>query len=90
MCYRPLRRIVLEVQGGTSKRVHDPSFWPAAEGAVLHSVSTGASNALEKASKIAKDMVTRYVFGETLSITVNVKKSILERDISLSKDNGRD
>lgn len=49
----------------------------AAEETFLHTVSTGASNDLEKATKIAKDMVTRYGFGDELSVTANVKNKYL-------------
>lgn len=49
----------------------------AAEEAFLHTVSTGAGNDLEKATKIAKDMVTRYGFGNSLSVTAKVKNKYL-------------
>lgn len=49
----------------------------AAEETILHTVSTGASNDLEKATKIAKDMVTRYGLGENLAVTANVKNKYL-------------
>lgn len=49
----------------------------AVEETILHTVSTGASNDLEKATKIAKDMVTRYGLGENLTVTANVKNKYL-------------
>lgn len=49
----------------------------AAEEHFLQRISTGAGNDLEKATKIAKEMVTRYGFGTSLAVTADVKNKYL-------------
>ena len=60
-----------------------------AEKLVLDDVSTGASNDLERATKIAKAMVTRYGFSDRLGPIVygqNESEVFLGRDLGHSRD----
>ena len=60
-----------------------------AEKLVLDDISTGASNDLERASKIARNMVTRYGFSEKLGPVVygqDEGEIFLGRDISQNRN----
>ena len=60
-----------------------------AEKLVLDDISTGASNDLERVSKIARNMVTRYGFSDKLGPVVygqNQDEVVLGRDISMSRN----
>lgn len=60
-----------------------------AEKLVLDDISTGASNDLERATKIARDMITRYGFSEKLGPIVygqDQGEVFLGRDFSQSKN----
>ena len=60
-----------------------------AEKLVLDDISTGASNDLERATKIAKAMVTRYGFSDRLGPIVygqNEREVFLGRDLGHSRD----
>ena len=60
-----------------------------AEKLVLEDISTGASNDLERATKIAKDMVTRYGFSDRLGPIVygqDQNEVFLGRDLGHSRD----
>ena len=60
-----------------------------AEKLVLDDISTGASNDLERATKIAKAMVTRYGFSDRLGPIVygqNESEVFLGRDLGHSRD----
>ncbi len=60
-----------------------------AEKLVLDDISTGASNDLERATAIARNMVTRYGFSETLGPVVyggNPSETFLGRDFNQQKD----
>ena len=60
-----------------------------AEKLVLDDISTGASNDLERATKIAKAMVTRYVFSDRLGPIVygqNENEVFLGRDFGHTRD----
>ena len=60
-----------------------------AEKLVLDDISTGASNDLERVSKIARNMVTRYGFSDKLGPVVygqNQDEVFLGRDISMSRN----
>ena len=51
----------------------------AAEELVLNDVSTGASNDIERASKIARDMVTKYGMSEKIRndyVWIRTRRSI--------------
>ncbi|MEQ2398673.1 ATP-dependent zinc metalloprotease FtsH [Oscillospiraceae bacterium CLA-JM-H45] len=60
-----------------------------AEKLVLNEISTGASNDIERATKIARNMITRYGFSEKLGPIVygqNEEEVFLGRDISHSRN----
>jgi len=64
-----------------------------AEKLVLDDISTGASNDLERVSKIARNMVTRYGFSDKLGPVVygqNQDEVFLGRDISMSRNYSED
>ena len=59
-----------------------------AEDIILGDISTGASNDIERASKIARDMVTKYGMSSklgTISYTQNSDQVFLGRDIGQSR-----
>ena len=60
-----------------------------AEGLVLNDISTGASNDIERATKIARDMVTKYGMSDTIG-TINFGSDqgevFLGRDFTHTKD----
>ena len=54
----------------------------AAEKLVLNDISTGASNDIEVATQVAKDMITKYGMSETLGpISINTEKDPYELQI---------
>ncbi len=60
-----------------------------AESLILNDISTGASNDIERASKIARDMVTRYGMSErlgTITFGTNQEEVFLGRDITQQKN----
>lgn len=59
-----------------------------AEKLILNDISTGASNDIERATKIAKDMVTRYGMSDrigTITLGTNQEEVFLGRDFAQSK-----
>ena len=60
-----------------------------AESLVLNDISTGASNDIERASKIARDMVTKYGMSErigTITFGSGQEEVFLGRDLAQAKD----
>ena len=60
-----------------------------AESLVLNDVSTGASNDIERASKIARDMVTKYGMSErigTITFGSGQEEVFLGRDLAQAKN----
>ena len=60
-----------------------------AEALILNDISTGASNDIERASKIARDMVTRYGMSErlgTITFGSNQEEVFLGRDFTQQKN----
>jgi len=60
-----------------------------AESLVLNDISTGASNDIERASKIARDMVTKYGMSErigTISFGSGQEEVFLGRDFAQTKN----
>ena len=60
-----------------------------AEKLVLYDISTGASNDIERATKIARDMVTKYGMSErigTITLGQNQEEVFLGRDFAQSKE----
>ena len=60
-----------------------------AESLVLDDISTGASNDIERATKIARDMVTKYGMSEklgTITFGSNQDEVFLGRDLAHAKD----
>ena len=60
-----------------------------AEKLVLDDISTGASNDIERATKIARDMVTKYGMSErigTITLGANQEEVFLGRDFAQSKE----
>ena len=60
-----------------------------AEQLVLNDISTGASNDIERASKIARDMVTKYGMSEkigTITFGSGQEEVFLGRDLAQAKD----
>ena len=61
----------------------------AAEKIVLDDISTGASNDIERATKIARDMVTKYGMSDrigTITLGSNQEEVFLGRDFAQSKE----
>ena len=61
----------------------------AAEKLVLNDISTGASNDIERATKIARNMVTKYGMSErvgTITLGQNQEEVFLGRDFAQSKE----
>ena len=61
----------------------------AAEKLVLNDISTGASNDIERASKIARDMVTRYGMSDkigTITFGSGQEEVFLGRDLAQAKN----
>ena len=60
-----------------------------AESLVLNDISTGASNDIERASKIARDMVTRYGMSDkigTITFGSGQEEVFLGRDLAQAKN----
>ena len=60
-----------------------------AESLILNDISTGASNDIERASKIARDMVTRYGMSEklgTITFGTNQEEVFLGRDFNQQRN----
>jgi len=60
-----------------------------AESIILNDISTGASNDIERASKIARDMVTRYGMSErlgTITFGTNQEEVFLGRDFNQQRN----
>ena len=60
-----------------------------AESLILNDISTGASNDIERASKIARDMVTRYGMSDrlgTITFGTNQEEVFLGRDFTQQKN----
>ena len=60
-----------------------------AEALILHDVSTGASNDIERATKIARSMVTKYGMSEkigTLMLGASQEEVFLGRDLAQAKE----
>ena len=64
-----------------------------AESLILNDISTGASNDIERASKIARDMVTRYGMSDklgTITFGTNQEEVFLGRDFNQQRNFGEE
>ena len=87
--YRPTEDKSFMARGEMLENIVSLLGGRAAEKLILDDISTGASNDIERATKIARDMVTKYGMSErigTITLGQNQEEVFLGRDFAQSKE----